>query len=87
MKSNIRPLVTVAVLVYKNVQYIKDCVGSVLEQDYPNIQLVICDDGSGDFDKSLVEQFVYQNNKGNIESIVVHAMEKNVGTCRNFNYA
>ena len=87
MKSNIRPLVTVAILVYKNVQYIKDCVGSVLEQDYPNIQLVICDDGSGDFDKSLVEQFVYQNNKGNIESIVVHAMEKNVGTCRNFNYA
>gem|GEM_PF-967799 len=82
-----KPLVTVAVLVYKNFQYIKDCVGSVLEQNYPNIQLIISDDGSEDFNKASVEDFICDNSNGNIQSVFVHTMEKNMGTCHNFNFA
>lgn len=87
MGNNMKPLVTVAVLVYNNVQYIKDCVGSILEQNYPNIQLIISDDSSDDFNKDFVEEFIRKNNRGNVESVFIHTMEKNVGTCRNFNFA
>lgn len=87
MHDNKKPLVTVAVLVYRNFQYIKDCVGSILEQDYPRIQLIVSDDGGDDFDAEELERFIQGNQCENIQSVYIHQMEKNVGTSKNFNFA
>jgi len=48
------PLVTVAIITYNQEKFIEFAVNSVLEQDYSNIQLVICDDGSTDRTTAII---------------------------------
>lgn len=42
------PLVTVVIASYNHAQYIEESIGSVLAQTYPNIELMVIDDGSSD---------------------------------------
>lgn len=44
-----RSLVSVIVLSYKNIKGIYDTVDSILKQDYDNIEIVISDDGTPNF--------------------------------------
>jgi alpha-1,3-rhamnosyltransferase len=46
MTSN--PTVSVLISAYNHERYIEACVRSVLEQTYPNIELIVLDDGSRD---------------------------------------
>lgn len=50
------PLVTVAIITYNQEKFIEFAINSVLEQDYSNIQLVICDDGSTDRTTAIIKQ-------------------------------
>lgn len=43
-----QPLVTVGVALYNHQDYIEQCLASIVEQDYPNIELIVVDDGSKD---------------------------------------
>lgn len=87
MNDNMQPLVTVAILSYRNLDCIKDCLLSIFEQSYPRIQLIISDDGSDDFDVEWLNSLVETYRGSNIEEFMIHQMEKNEGTSRNFNYA
>lgn len=42
------PLVSILISAYKHEQYVEACVRSVLAQTYPNIELIVMDDGSPD---------------------------------------
>jgi glycosyltransferase involved in cell wall biosynthesis len=42
------PLVSVGVVTYNQLGFLKECVSSVIAQDYPNIEIIIGDDGSTD---------------------------------------
>jgi glycosyltransferase involved in cell wall biosynthesis len=42
------PLVSVVVPAYNAQTYIQDCLRSILEQDYPRLQVIVVDDGSTD---------------------------------------
>jgi glycosyltransferase involved in cell wall biosynthesis len=46
--SDSRPLVSVCVPVYNNEDYIVETMENILEQSYPNIELIIVDDNSKD---------------------------------------
>lgn len=80
-------LFTVIILHYNQDAYWRIAVRSVLNQDYPAIQLIFGDDGSGGFNKSDVLEFVEGFGKRNIKSITVYSNEQNVGTVKNINKA
>ena len=47
-KSSETPLVSIIIPSYNHAQYIGNAIESVLNQTYPNIELIVIDDGSSD---------------------------------------
>lgn len=71
------PLVTIIVPVFNGEAFVERLLKSIVNQDYPNLQLIIVDDGSTDGTKEIIMKFaadfmqkkinfryVYQSNKG-----------------------
>ncbi|WP_044870721.1 glycosyltransferase [Pseudomonas sp. LFM046] len=66
------PLVSVIISSYNHADYIEACIGSVLAQTYPNVELLVVDDGSRDDSVARIRRlqeihgfdFVAQQNKG-----------------------
>lgn len=54
----ISPFVTIGIPAYNHERYITDCLESAAAQTYPNLDLVVIDDGSGDGTFGLIERFV-----------------------------
>lgn len=54
-------LVTVAIPAYNHEKFIVECLDSVKNQDYPNIELVIIDDGSRDSTPRLIERYLQEH--------------------------
>ena len=52
------PLVSIIMLTYNRVTYIREAIESALTQTYKNFELIILDDGSTDTTASVVEQFL-----------------------------
>jgi glycosyltransferase involved in cell wall biosynthesis len=55
------PLVSILVSNYNYGRYIGDSIQSALDQTYPNIELIVCDDGSTDDSGSLIEQYLQKD--------------------------
>lgn len=53
----IQPLVSVVIPCYNNASFVTASVNSVLSQDYPNIEVIVVDDGSRDNSVEVLEQF------------------------------
>ena len=51
-----RPLVSVVVPCYNHALYIQECIQSVINQDYHEIELIIIDDGSSDDSVAKIEE-------------------------------
>jgi alpha-1,3-rhamnosyltransferase len=51
-----QPLVTIFIPSYNHERYIEQTVRSALEQSYPNIELIVIDDGSSDGSPALLER-------------------------------
>lgn len=62
-------------------------LSSILEQDYPRIQLIIVDDASISFSEEEVEAFLCQNSHSNLESYLILVNSENQGTVRSLNLA
>lgn len=50
------PLVSVVVPCYNHQGYIKECIQSIIDQDYKNIELLVIDDGSTDASAKVVKE-------------------------------
>lgn len=46
--NDLQPKVSVVMPCYNNAPYVRQAVDSILQQDYPNIELIVVDDGSND---------------------------------------
>ncbi|MFF7706342.1 glycosyltransferase [Pseudomonas sp. NPDC007930] len=56
-----QPLVTVIIASYNHAAYIEASINSVLNQSYPNIELLVIDDGSSDHSVELLERLQAQH--------------------------
>ncbi len=58
-----RPLVSVIVAVYNVEEFLDQCMESVLGQDYPNMDIILVDDGSTDTSGELCDKYAgkYEN--------------------------
>lgn len=81
-----RPLVSVAVLTYNSSSYIIETLESIKAQDYPNLELVISDDGSIDDTCQIIEDWLGCNNEKFKRAILIRSF-RNKGTCKNYNQA
>jgi glycosyltransferase EpsH len=74
-----KAVVSVIIPVYKTEAYLKECMDSVLEQDYPDVEIVLVEDGSPDNCPLLCDQYAeaYENVK------VIHQTNRGLGLSRN----
>lgn len=82
-----RPLISVITLTYKNYDRLFQTIKSVIIQDYPNIEYIISDDGSGDFPEDEVRKFINDNTKDKSFNYKILVNKNNLGTVKNFNNA
>ena len=52
-----RPLITVIVTIFNAEKYLRDCVDSVVDQTYRDLQILLVDDGSSDRSREICDQY------------------------------
>jgi len=81
--ENNMPLVSVAIITYNQKEYLKECIDSVLKQDYNNIEIVVADDCSTDGTQDMLREY----DKQYPHKFVLKLAEKNQGITSNSNLA
>lgn len=82
LKSN-SPLVSVIVVSFNSSKTICETLDSVLAQTYPNIELIISDDGSKDNTLDVVKKWINDNRL--VGSCKLLTVPQNTGTVKNLN--
>ena len=76
--EQVNPLISVIIPVYNIEAYIADCVESIMNQTYQNLQIILVDDGSDDGSGAICNQYadldqrievIHQPNKGLVSEI------------------
>lgn len=68
---------------YRHEVFVAESIRSAMAQDYPELELVVCDDGSPDSTREVLEREL-ENCPPHIEIVRAHS-EKNLGLHANFN--
>lgn len=83
----IKDLLTIIIVTFKHGSLVFDTIDSALSQDYPNIQLIVAEDGEKDFDKERVSNYITKYAGTNlVEALILHP-DHNSGTVKNINTA
>jgi len=77
------PLVSIAIITYNQKEYLKECIESVLAQDYENIEIVVADDCSTDGTQEMLKEY----DKKYPNKFVLKLSNKNQGITKNSNLA
>jgi glycosyltransferase involved in cell wall biosynthesis len=75
------PKVSVIICCYNQQSFIRETVESVLAQTYPNLEVIITDDGSTDATPAILQEYAQRHP----EKIKIALSEKNTGIPGNFN--
>lgn len=71
--------ISVIVPVYRVEQYLEECIKSIIEQTYSNIEIIIVDDGSPDCCPQMCDEFAKQDSRIR----VIHKENGGVSSARN----
>jgi glycosyltransferase involved in cell wall biosynthesis len=77
------PLVSIIAVCYNQEKWVAQTLDSIAMQTYPNIELIIADDGSADGSKDVIKKWIKNNNVK--VRFIDH--EKNIGLTKNINSA
>lgn len=72
------PLVSVVIPAYNTEKWIKECIESVMKQDYPRIEIVVVDDASTDSTKQMLCEI---NSSVIRYPMVISSHDRNMGEC------
>jgi glycosyltransferase involved in cell wall biosynthesis len=75
---------TICVVSYNQESYIKESVQSALNQDYPNLEVIISDDASTDGTFEIIENVV--SNYNGPHKVIVNRNNKNMGVIEHINF-
>ncbi|MDF2857026.1 MAG: glycosyl transferase family 2 [Neobacillus sp.] len=81
-KSN-KSLISILVPCYNNQRYLTQALESIFNQSYPNLEIIIGDDKSDEFDEIELNVWINTNRTDNIKRILVVKNEINLGTVAN----
>lgn len=84
--THLEELVTILTLNYNN-PHLYTAIDSVISQTYGNIQYIIVDDSSDEFNEELVRNYVSERQQGNIKDLIIIRNEQNVGIIKSSNKA
>lgn len=73
------PLISIIILAYKVEPYLEECVRSVINQTYKNLEIILVDDGSPDNCPQIIDQLAATDNR----IITVHKQNGGIGSARN----
>lgn len=78
------PLVSLVVLCYQHESFVEFAVNAALQQDYPNLQIIISDDASTDGTVAKIDAVLALHS--DIKNVVFNKFKINNGIARHFNY-
>jgi len=81
MQSTVEPVITTIIPTYRRPNLLRRAIISVLNQTYPNFQLCIYDNASGDETPEVVAEFAKHDSR-----IKYYCHPENIGALNNFNY-
>jgi glycosyltransferase involved in cell wall biosynthesis len=76
-----QPLLTIIAISYNQEKYVEETLNSIKAQTYPNIQLIISDDGSKDKTQEIIRNWIDKN----YPSAIFLDNKDNVGITKNLN--
>ena len=79
--------VSVITLAYNSMETIFETIDSVLMQDYPEIEMIVADDHSAEFDEEKIIAYIETRKGQNIVNYQVYQNRENLGTVKNINNA
>lgn len=77
--KNIKANISVIIPVYNVEKYISECLDSVINQTYKNLQIILVDDGSTDFSGKICDVYAEKDNR----ITVVHQKNAGAGAAKN----
>ena len=76
---NCKAKLSVIIPVYNVEGYLRRCLDSLLAQSYPNLEIILCDDGSTDSSGAICDEYAAMDNR----FVVIHQANEGVCTARN----
>lgn len=73
MRYKENPLISIIIPIYNVEEYLRECLNSVVNQTYRNLEIILVDDGSNDNSPSICDEYasidkrirvIHQNNRG-----------------------
>ncbi len=79
-----KPLVSILIPCYNHEMFLDDCIGSIINQDYENIEFLICDDFSPDNSFAVIKNWEERLNE-RFSSVIILKNDENLGVTKNIN--